>query len=514
MHPNPTLQSLMSRLVQFGRLALLFALGMLLACREGPSEAATTLDPDQFQVVGGPVACDLCTAATLEVPGPGIGEVVDAAVVVPGPGLVPLSSETILHRVSRGADAALRLEVTFSNVVPAGVYDLLLRTARRGADSVLVLQGALVASSTALGGIVRVWVQVAGEDQDATFRIVADSGCGSEGCPAVDAYAFTTAAWSLRPGTYRVRIEDVRSNCSVEAAAQRVTVVRNVPTALTFTVRCVQDPASSWARVVATVAGLDPDASFQLACGPMSCPGIVPGTPALVRFIDGSLRIALEGVAWNCAVQGPNPRDVTAAPRDTVSVAFDVTCTEKPKLRVIVTTTGDSRDDSYELSSCQTDRSLVRCGFYTLRDSETDTVLIVPERDLNLTLGLSGVARNCAVLGGPVRRFAPGERIEEVRFEVTCRLPARVRVSATVAGTNTDTLFEVVDEYGCDDYYHLCPSVPLTVGQSVEVAYGPGPGSFRLAGLASNCTVRSPNPAQFDAASGAFIELVFDVLCR
>ena len=85
-------------------LVLLSALGALAGCGDDANDALPTLDPDQLQLVGGPVACDSCSSATLELRGRGVEEVVAAAIVRPGEPQAPVSTSALIRHVTSGPE--------------------------------------------------------------------------------------------------------------------------------------------------------------------------------------------------------------------------------------------------------------------------------------------------------------------------------------------------------------------------------------------------------------------------
>lgn len=75
------------------------------------------------------------------------------------------------------------------------------------------------------------------------------------------------------------------------------------------------------------------------------------GSVAVGDLSAGAYRVRLEGVARNCALQGPDPRDVTITAGDTASTTFEVTCEPALLDRIVFVSErdGDPPDVNQEL---------------------------------------------------------------------------------------------------------------------------------------------------------------------
>lgn len=128
---------------------------------------------------------------------------------------------------------------------------------------------------------------------------------------------------------------------------------------------------------------------------------------------EGTHSLHLKGVESNCTVAGDNPRSVPVGAYETVSVTFDVSCTDNAELKVTISTTGDDQDDMYTLAF----------------DGDYRTMLVGPSQFVLVSLplrtysvSLRDVASNCAVTSpNPVEvALAKGTTVE-TGFQVACR---------------------------------------------------------------------------------------------
>ncbi len=172
-------------------------------------------------------------------------------------------------------------------------------------------------------GSIEVTTQTGGEDLDPDGYGFSVDGAGSI---AIGVNA-TARTGGLAPGDHTVALQGVASNCSVGGGSTRsVPVVENQTTSVTFPVNCVALAGSI--DVSATTAGEDLDEDgYEIR--------IDGGAPSLIgingSFLAGGLspgdhEVELSGEAFNCAVNGENPRTVTVSADAATPVAFDVTC--------------------------------------------------------------------------------------------------------------------------------------------------------------------------------------------
>jgi hypothetical protein len=174
-------------------------------------------------------------------------------------------------------------------------------------------------------GSIRVTTSTSGEDQDNGYQFSIDDGSarsiGPNGSEDVG---------NVSPGNHTVELTGVASNCTVNDAAQTVTVTPgNVATAA-FSITCTAiPPAAGSIRVTTNTSGPDQDTDgyeFTIEGDPPRSIG-TSGTETVTGVPPGSYNVVLSGVAENCTVDGAS-EEVTVTGGATSNVSFSVTCTE------------------------------------------------------------------------------------------------------------------------------------------------------------------------------------------
>jgi dipeptidyl aminopeptidase/acylaminoacyl peptidase len=175
----------------------------------------------------------------------------------------------------------------------------------------------------------------------------------------------------LPVGSYSIRLSGVASNCAVSGPNPvTASVAAGETTRVSFRVTCEAPVASGEVTVTTgtTGAALDPD-GYRVTLDALPPQPI--GLQASARFGElaaGSHRVFLSGVAPNCSVQGDNPRLLSIAAFDTVSIAFLVDCREPVSGQGILFESG--RDTVFP-----------RSHLYRARPDGTDVVDLTPASD-------------------------------------------------------------------------------------------------------------------------------------
>jgi hypothetical protein len=219
----------------------------------------------------------------------------------------------------------------------------------------------------------------------------------------------------------------------------------------------------------------------------------------------GEHMVELGGLAANCTVTGANPRTVTVAPGESVTVEFLVTCSATTgSLRVTSTTSGPSPDaDGYTLVLDGTDR-----GAIGVNETVTLAALVPGAHQV----GLSGLAANCTVEGENPRgvSIVAGEEAS-VSFAVTCVPPPPISGTLQVTTTTTG---EDLDPDGYRVRVDEATGQPIGLNATLSVPnLAAGEHSVRLVNVAANCTVAGENPRIVTILAGATAQVSFAISC-
>lgn len=213
---------------------------------------------------------------------------------------------------------------------------------------------------------------------------------------------------------------------------------------------CATTPVPGAVQVTTATTGSspDPDGYFVRMDGG---PDQLIGTNASITIAGvwaGEHTVWLTGVAWNCSVDGANPRAISVTSGATTEIVFAVTCGPGNSLQVTAATTGVDFDaDGYHVTANQTcwgTPDCLRCptcggaavpvnGMVTISGLEAADYLVE----------LSGVASNCSVSGSNARIVAvPGA----VGFEIACGpIPPGTEVCENGLDDDGDGLTDALD---------------------------------------------------------------------
>jgi hypothetical protein len=230
--------------------------------------------------------------------------------------------------------------------------------------------------------------------------------------------------------------------------------------------------------------------------------------------------VSLTGVADNCQVL-PAPSQTIRLSQLRLApvlvararlVKFDVNCPAPAvppgTLEVSVTSGGFSNDpDGYRVLLDGMDQGAVPTnGSVTLSGVVAKT---------GRSVGLGGLASNCAVVGGnPVTIDVLSGATASVAFEVTCGpiavpevAPANLRVTTATTGSDPDP-----DGYSLS----LNGVAQGPIGSNAQVllqGLSPGNTDVVLEGVASNCQVQNGTVAEVQLVGGATLPLSFAITC-
>lgn len=178
-------------------------------------------------------------------------------------------------------------------------------------------------------GTVRVLLTTTGADADVTYEIRTAGRAIT-----VPSTSATIEVPGIPRGEHQIVLGDVAANCTVaDGGTRSITVASNTSTDVQFNVSCVSTSAAIGATVLATGANIDP--SYTVQVGTATAQTVAAGaTRYFTGLAAGTFNVTLGGLASNCTVAPPNPRQLTVvigtAVRDTARTTFNVTCTAPP----------------------------------------------------------------------------------------------------------------------------------------------------------------------------------------
>jgi len=184
-----------------------------------------------------------------------------------------------------------------------------------------------------------------------------------------------------------------------------------------------------------TGTDLDPDGYTVSLDGTTSQP--IPNSSDGVTFNNlsaGNHPVELSGVASNCSVTGGASHTVTVIAGQTISHTFSVSCTAIPPTTgdlVVSTTTGgsDLDPDGYTVTVDGASQAIGTSGNVTFSTLPAGAH----------TVGLSGVAANCAVSGqNPRSANVPAGGVGHADFAITCVAPPPPQDHAPVVNAGGD----------------------------------------------------------------------------
>ena len=223
----------------------------------------------------------------------------------------------------------------------------------------------------------------------------------------------------LVPGSHLVGLSGLAANCQIQGEnARTVTVTSGANASVVYTITCATPPPGAGSLHITTATtGPDPDANgFTFAIdGGANQPIGVNGTTTLTNLAAGVHSVTLGDLAANCSVQGTNPRSVTVTGGATADLNFVITCSATTGIvRVSVTTSGSPAGSTgYVVKLDNADPGL------SIGTSGSVSFTGVPAG--SHTVGLTALAANCSVAGGPSRTttVAAGAT-SELSFSVSC----------------------------------------------------------------------------------------------
>ncbi len=250
---------------------------------------------------------------------------------------------------------------------------------------------------------------------------------------------------------------------------------------------------------------LDPD-GYSLVVDGGQGPAIgLDATLVMDGLADGSHSVTLSGVAQNCAVQGDNPRAVTVSSGATARVPFAISCSASSgSIAVITATSGSGSDpDGFDLLVDGSDRGPIGVS------ASMSLGGLPPGAH---TLGLTGLAANCQVIGDNPRTvsIAVGQTVE-IDFSISCTAPGptagTLQVTTSTGGSNQDTDGYTVTVDG-GTAQPIGPNATLTLNNISASAH-----TVQLRGMATNCSVSGANPAGVTVPDGGSVTVAFAITC-
>lgn len=262
-------------------------------------------------------------------------------------------------------------------------------------------------------GSVQIGFQVTGEDPDPDGVQVSLDGQS----PLSISSGVSLAIHGVGEGTHSIQLTGLASNCVLEGPNPRSVLVSAGDTAeVSFRASCTALVGTLIVRTTTSGEDLDSDGYTTSVDGgneraiddsaPVSYAALSPGEHLL----------ELIGIADNCSVAGDNPRNISVAADQSVTVTYTIECVPNVgRIRVRAQTTGADFDPD---------------GYVAVIDSGLRTAQIGPNEETGFgsvsagthQVELTDVSSNCAVLGENPRQVAValGESSETV-FDVECR---------------------------------------------------------------------------------------------
>jgi len=157
------------------------------------------------------------------------------------------------------------------------------------------------------------------------------------GPPKAIAVNGTLRTTRMAPGSHTLTLNVSSSNCTSHPLALLTVVARQV-TPLTLSTNCLA--LFGVVELTVATAGTDPDPNGYVGLvGALARPLSANSMTRFEPVTGGVLTVALDGLALNCAVQGPNPQLLQlragGPTRDTLRARFDIACTRVEKLAFV-----------------------------------------------------------------------------------------------------------------------------------------------------------------------------------
>jgi Tol biopolymer transport system component len=266
-------------------------------------------------------------------------------------------------------------------------------------------------------------------------------------------------------------------------------------------------PTSGRLTITTSTTGPEPDTDGYAVTLDGGTQAAIPVSGTLQRddVEPGTHSIQLTGISANCTAAGLNPRSINVPAGETVTVAFELTCSATTgSLQITSATSGVSPDaDGYGITLDGADRgTLVSSGAVTLNGLPPGTH----------SVGLSGVAGNCLVQGDNPRPIAIlAGASATIAFQVVCGEPPPVTGSLQVT---TSTTGPDPDPDGYSFAIDDGAAQSIESNASVTISnVAAGAHEVRLSGMAENCNVGGTNPRSATVVAGATAEVSFAVTC-
>ncbi len=289
-------------------------------------------------------------------------------------------------------------------------------------------------------------------------------------------------------------------------------------------------PSDPTLRVSVATTGVDLDSDGYVLRGADIEQAIASAASVTVyrALASGSYELRLEGLAANCAFDGPDVLPVTIEEGHLTSASFRVRCTATTgAFRISAPTTGrDFANASYLVvvtGAGEVARSL------SVRPNRAADFESMPGGTYELTLETR--ADNCKVTGDDQLTATivvgdPFYHVTEVTFPVECSpTTGDVHLVTETTGQDPDPDGYAVWRDGrelivtYEDPFYYPPytrSFPLRLaadGESIDPQVMPGTHGYELRDLAANCRVDGANPRTVSVAAGITSEVRFSVIC-
>jgi TolB protein len=346
-------------------------------------------------------------------------------------------------------------------------------------------------------------ITTTGVDRDDAFSVRA----AGELHPANGATP-TVVINELSSGSHQIALEGIAPNCTVAGGPSRTVPVERGQTAeVQYAVSCVALTGALGVTTSITGPNPDPDGfTVQVGATPVRTIGVRDST-FVTGLTAGDYPVTLGGLAPNCTAAGQNPRTVRVTVggmvRDTARTTYAVTCMAVgASLRITTNTAGVQLDpDGYTITIDAASSST------PIGTNATTTITGVTAEDH--AVRLNGLAPNCSVSGPNPQFVTVGSgAVLDVLFNVTCGPTAGdIRVIAQTTGQDIDA----------DGYTFVLDNAPVLAvpvnGAATVSGVAVGSHQGRLDGVASNCTVATPNPRPVTVVGGGTVTVTFNVSC-
>lgn len=226
------------------------------------------------------------------------------------------------------------------------------------------------------------------------------------------------------------------------------------------------------------------------------------GTNSTLQVSDlsiGSHDLALEGIASNCLLTGPNPRTVSVSSGDAARATFELECGATGSIEITTATSGESVDTDGYLAT------LDAASGRPIDSNGAITIAAVSSGDH--VLRLTGIAPNCAASENP-RTVTVADDPVPAQFDIICGPPVGTIFISTVTGGLTPDPDGYAVSVDGGDPRTIDPNGSLSVS-----GIPTGDHTVGLSGIASNCAVAGENPLTVTVTNGGGVSARFQVGC-